>query len=276
MTRITWDAPGKRLYESGIDRCVLYVPTPNSFYADNIGVPWNGVTAIDETSQDGTVTPYYFNGVKYAVSRTPKDFAATLKAYTYPDEFLAFDGYAQLSGAVYADEQMPANGFHLAYRTWIGDDLKGKNAAYKIHLLYNLSAVPTTKSSTTLGDDVDPADFSWDISGVPENPGAGFLGIRPAVHFVLDSRKIPANALFNIENLLYGNPAGSFDSFAPRMPDPIDIAKLVFYVEDNGDGTATIYADDSIMTYTSATEVSITWPGVTAVDSETVLISDKY
>ena len=39
--RLTWDQVGERFYETGVSNGVLYKD-------DGYGVPWNGLTSIDE------------------------------------------------------------------------------------------------------------------------------------------------------------------------------------------------------------------------------------
>ncbi len=43
MTRLVWDQLGDRVYETGLDRGVLY-------FTDGGGVPWNGLTSVEERS----------------------------------------------------------------------------------------------------------------------------------------------------------------------------------------------------------------------------------
>ena len=56
MTNIVWDETGKRIYEIGIDRGVLYL-------MGVIGVPWNGLVSLEETSKKST-NSVYVDGIK--------------------------------------------------------------------------------------------------------------------------------------------------------------------------------------------------------------------
>ena len=86
MAKLVWDKIDDRLYKTGLDRGVLYVPNPQSKY-DN-GFAWNGLTAVDEDFSDDATSPHYYDGVKYLDSYPNGDFTAKLSAFTYPDEFL--------------------------------------------------------------------------------------------------------------------------------------------------------------------------------------------
>ena len=57
MTALVWDQVGERLYETGVDRGVLYLPGGSA-------VPWNGLISINEmVSRE--VKPYYIDGIKF-------------------------------------------------------------------------------------------------------------------------------------------------------------------------------------------------------------------
>jgi hypothetical protein len=193
MTRLVWNKTGERKFEAGVDRGVLYLP-------DGSGVPWNGLIGVEEDLSNVESTPYYYDGVKYLDTRYPGDFSATLRAYTYPDEFLQFDGYADLAHGALLAHQPVYDRFSLSYRTHIGNDVDGPTHGYKIHILYNLVATPDNRSYPTLSRTVDPTDLSWKIAGVPEH----VPGYRPTVHLVLDTTRLDPHLVADIEALLYG------------------------------------------------------------------------
>jgi hypothetical protein len=92
MARIVWGATGERYYETGVDRGVLYVGSLP-------GVPWNGLTSVNVSSDGGDPKPYYIDGVKYLNLPSPEDFRATITAYTYPSEFGVCDGSVKVRSA---------------------------------------------------------------------------------------------------------------------------------------------------------------------------------
>lgn len=194
MSRLVWNPVGQRRYEDGIDRGVLYL-------ADGTGVPWNGLTGVDEDTSGVETTSYYYDGTKYLETRSPGDFSATLRAFTYPDEFLQFDGYTELNNGVLLGEQPVYDRFGLSYRTRIGNDIDGYDHGYKIHILYNLVATPDTRSYKTLsGGQRSINDLSWKISGVPED----IPGHRPTVHIIIDTTRMNPYLVKDVEDLLYG------------------------------------------------------------------------
>jgi hypothetical protein len=196
MTRLLWDQIGDRLFEAGLDHGVLYL-------ADGSGVPWNGLVSIDEDFGDDTSEPEYFDGVKFLDKPLTGDFSATLNAITYPDSFLDYEGIRDLGGGLLVDGQ-DTKLFGLSYRTKIGNDLEGIDHGYKIHLLYNLTAVPDSLSYETLSESPKPMPFSWKITSVPTDAP----GYRPTAHVILDSRYLNSDMLAGIEDIIYGDADG--------------------------------------------------------------------
>lgn len=205
MTALVWDNPGERVYQTGVDRGVL-------FLQDGTAVPWNGLTSIeDNTSKE--VFDYYLDGVKYLEYSSPGDFSATLKAFTYPVEFDSVNGILRSPPGLRIHDQ-PAKTFSLSYRTQIGDDLEGLDAGYLIHLIYNVIANPDAQELATLNESPTPTEFSWVLSARPVT-GAG--NWRPTAHVSIDSRDVTAELLQAFEDTLYGSV--SADPSLPAMSD---------------------------------------------------------
>lgn len=230
--RITWNDTGSRIFETGLDRGVLY-PSGSSQ-----AVPWNGLTSVDENGGEDSIT-YYMDGRPYLNRSKPKEFSATIKAYTYPDEFSEMVGVVEAVNGMYLDSQI-GNSFHLSYRTLVGNDVEGTAYGYKIHLIYNATVVPSSISYTSLGDEINPIEFSWDIKTVP----LAVSGYRATAHVIIDTRKIEAYRLAGIESELYGT-----STIVAHMPTPQELVDLMTYgntiiITDNGDGTWTAAGSD--------------------------------
>lgn len=223
---ITWDALEDRTFESGIDRGVLYLP-------DGTAVPWNGLISVAE-SFDRDVAAVYFDGMKIRDDVTLGSFSATLTALTYPDEFIELEGFGKLKRGIFAGDQSPKQ-FGLCWRTQVGNAIDGQSVGYKIHILYNVTAVPSDRTFSTLSEDSDPTEFSWEITAVPEE----VPGLRPTAHFVIDSKDVDPWLLQDIEAILYGSSSAAA-SLIP-MYDLVSYINNWFRVKivDNGDGTWT-------------------------------------
>lgn len=193
MPRISWDSPGARRYESGVDRGVLYLP-------DRTGVPWNGLVSVDEVRVDSEVESFYFDGRKYLDVKSPGEYSAVLKALTYPDEFLVFDGYDEVAPGLFLDDQPLKDTFSLSYRTLVGNDTEGASAGQKIHIAYNLTAKADNVGRSTSADSASPTELSWTLTGVPED----IVGFRPTSHVVVNTSNMSVDLIAELENVLYG------------------------------------------------------------------------
>lgn len=256
MTRITWDSIGTRLYGAGIDRGVLFV-------GDQPGVPWNGLTALTENVSGGAAKPVYLDGEKVSNVASREEFQATLAAFTYPDEFAQCDGTLAVRPGLFVTAQKRKS-FSLTYRTIIGND-QTESYAYKIHIIYNVLASPSTRAHKTMDAATAPDDFSWTLTTTP----VGVPSLRRTAHVVLDSRTFDTRLFGLIEDMLYGT-----DSDFPRLPSLPELIDLVdtngvLTVTDNGDGTFTMTAPMHELFMIDGAQFEITWPTVVFVDEDT-------
>lgn len=201
MSRIVWDAAGERLFETGVSKGVLYVN-------GRPGVPWNGLLSVAEAPDGGEVTPYYVDGVKYLDFVSNEEFKAIIEAYTYPEEFGECDGTLPAGNGLFVTHQ-PKKSFGLSYRTNVGNDLDGLDHAHRTHIVYNATAAPTNRANKTVGDTIDPDNFSWEITTRPPI----FSGYKLTAHFVIDSRETPSDLMNDVEDILYGT-----EGSEPRLP----------------------------------------------------------
>lgn len=179
-------------------------------------VPWNGLTAVDENGAD-SATPHYIDGRPYLFKPNPKEFVASVKAITYPDELNRLQGYAEAVGGMYLDSQQSED-FDLCYRTLLGNDVKSIDFAYKIHCVYKAVITPQSITRATLTNQAAPNEFSWDLQAVP----VSIAGYRSTAHVEIDSRKVTSAQLTAVENLLYGTAS----NYA-RMPLPQTILTTI-------------------------------------------------
>lgn len=260
MARIVWDAPGKRYYETGVDRGVLYPPSGK-------GVAWNGLRSVDVKPTGGTATGYYIDGEKYLnVAADSVELTGTIKAFTYPDEFAVCEGTHRVHAGLFVTEQ-PPKPFGLSFRTTIGNDLLA--TAYKIHLLYNVLATPSSRSYTTMSDRAEPIDLSWDISTRPTT----MTGVRRSAHVEIDTRYANPQAVADLEDLLYGTPSqtAALPTFAQL--NTLFESYATMSVTDNGDGTFTVIAPPTILTMLDASTFQISWDSATPIDADTYTLS---
>lgn len=215
MAKLVFDKTGERFYETGVSNGVLYVQDESGGYP--IGVAWNGLINVTESPSGAEATPLYADNIKYLQLMSAEEFGATIEAYTYPDEFEACDGSVELSPGVTIGQQ-DRKPFGLCYKTIIGNDVKGNNLGYKLHLIYGAVAGPSEKAYQTVNDSPEAITFSWEITTTPVE----VADHKPTASLIIDSTKINAAKLAKIEEKLYGSV-----STQPTLPTPSEILQIV-------------------------------------------------
>ena len=222
--KLVWDKTGEHYYETGVKNGVLYPMSASGTYPK--GVAWNGLTAITESPSGAEATALYADDIKYLNLMSNEEFGATIEAYTYPDEFAECDGSASLTEGVYIGQQARKT-FGLCYRTTLGNDSKGNDYGYKLHIIYGAMASPSEKAYSTINDSPDAITFSWELSTTP----VAVANFKPTASLTIDSTKVNAQKLAALEEILYGkdgtgedNSVGAVD---PRLPLPDEIATLM-------------------------------------------------
>lgn len=214
--KIVWDAAGARLYETGVDRGVLFPMATDGTY--DAGVAWNGLTAVTESPSGAEASPQYADNIKYLNLYSLEEFNATLEAFTYPDEFGVCDGSVDAEVGV-ALGQQGRRQFALAYRTLLGNDVLGNDLGYKLHLVWGAMASPSEKGYNTVNDSPEAITFSWEITTTPVD----VTGFKPTAHMVIDSTKVDAADLTALEVLIYGVADPDADA---AMPTPDEVVAL--------------------------------------------------
>ena len=214
MAKLTWDATGERLYETGVKQGVLYVQDGTGAYPK--GVAWNGLTAVTESPSGAEATALYADDIKYLELTSNEEFGATIEAYTYPDEFGVCDGSAELAAGVKIGQQK-RSAFGLCYRTTLGNDVAGNDYGYKLHLIYGAKAAPSEKAYATINDSPEAITFSWEVTTTP----VAVSGFKPTAHIEIDSTKVDEDKLKALEDLLYGTESGE-----AKLPLPDEVAAL--------------------------------------------------
>ena len=217
MAKLVWDKTGDRLYETGVKNGVLYIPTAGVY---SKGVAWNGLTAVTESPSGAEATALYADDTKYLSLMSTEEFGATIEAYTYPDEFAACDGSAELADGVMIGQQKRST-FGLCYKTTIGNDTDGNDHGYKLHIIYGAQAAPSEKAYATINDSPEAITFSWEITTTPVN----VTGAKPTASLVIDSTKADPSKLAALEDILYGKDGEPGNE--PRLPLPDEIKTLM-------------------------------------------------
>jgi hypothetical protein len=254
MTALTWDNVGERLYEAGVDHGVLYLPDEVGAYDD--AHVWNGLTTVTESPSGAESNKQYADNIAYLNLLSAEDFGATIEAFTYPDAFAECDGTAVPTPGVSVGQQ-GRKAFGLAYRTKVGNDLEGVDHGYKLHLLYGAQASPSEKAYGTINDSPEAITFSWELTTtpVPVNLEVDGVELKPTASLVIDSTKVDATALGELEDILFGTVSDD-----ARLPGPAEVIALF----TDGVLQVDLTVSESQPTFVEATGVA-TLPAVTGV-----------
>ena len=217
MVALAWHETGDKQYELGVDKGVFY-PLNATTSAYDKAYAWNGLNSVTESPSGAEVTKNYADNDVYMSLMSAEEFAATVEAYNYPDEFALVDGTAEPVPGLYVGQQ-PRKPFGLSYRTKVGNDSKGMDAGYKIHLIYNAMAAPSEKAYSTVNDSPEATTFSWELSTTPINAGNV---LKSTAQLTINSLKVPAAKLKALEDILYGT-----TTLEARLPLPTEVIGLL-------------------------------------------------
>jgi hypothetical protein len=246
MSKINWDSTGSRFYETGVDRGVLYD-------SNGLATPWNGLTSLVENTSSMTETVNFIDGYRYMNKISLDTYSATLSAFTYPDVFSEYVGESY-----FGDRFSKPRYFNLSYRTMVGNDINGIDNGYKLHLVYNAIAKPSTSDYISYGSQVTPTVFSWDIETNPVD----IQGLKPSSHIILDSNKVNQSTLLLIEDILYGT--DSEDARFITIEELLSIfdENSYFRIIDHGDGSFSAIGDDEYVSLVEDTVFELNSPSV--------------
>ncbi len=233
MAKLTWDAIGEHIYETGVDHGVLYQVNVNGKYTD--GVAWNGLTNVSESPSGAEAQKQYADNINYLTLYSAEEFGATVEAFTYPPEFEQNDGFITPVKGMRIGQQ-PRKPFGLCYRTKIGNDVAGDDFGYKLHLIYGCRAAPSERGYGTINDSPEAITFSWEVSTTPvQVPNAD-----PTSQIVIPSTDFTEQAdqtkLALLEDVLFGTNGTGNTGTVPTLPLPEVVEKIL-------DGTITSVAD---------------------------------
>lgn len=222
MAKLAWDMTGERIYETGTKNGVLYPMTSAGVYGT--GVAWNGLSGVTESPSGAEENSIYADDIKYLALRSAETFGATIEAYTYPDEWSQCDGSYEVTPGVMAGQQK-RKPFGLVYKTIIGNDTELDAHGYKLHLIYNATASPSERAYQTVNDSPEAVTFSWEVSTTPvavSTKDADGQTLKPVSCITIDSTKVDAEALEELEDMLFGTDANGTGGAgtSPTLPSP--------------------------------------------------------
>lgn len=242
ISRLIFDENGKRLYETGVEKAVIYRLSAGKY---RHGTVWNGVTSVTGSGEGGEATALYADDIKYLSLISAENWKGSIEAYGYPDALLECLGQDEIATGVTVGQQSRRH-FGLCFTTREGNDVKGDGFSYKIHIIYDLVASPSDKSYQTQSDSPEPVTMSWDIS-------AGNVAAKdhkPTAEIVLDFKAMAkagkANAIREIEGILYGSEDQS--AYLPEIDEITEIVQFGDHLRDSDGNFITDSSGEPITT----------------------------
>lgn len=215
MAVLQWDLPGERLYETGVEKTVLFPVSTGSTYDE--GVAWNGVSQITESPSGGEPTDIYADDQKYLTMYSLETLGGTIEAYMYPPEFEQCDGSADLTTGI-SVRQQTRKSFGLVYQTLIGNDTVGTDYGKKMHFVYGCKVSPSERTRQTVNESPEATTNSWTFTTTP----VSVTGHKATAKVEVDSTKVSSAAWTALENAVIGTA-----DTAPRFLTPDEIKAIV-------------------------------------------------
>lgn len=215
MPKLKFDEVGERFYETGTRKGVLYDYNETSKEYD-AGYAWNGLTSVSENPSGAEASKLYADDIHYLTMISAEEYGMTIEAYSSPEEFDKCDGTAEIATGVFMGQQNRKM-FGFSWQTRIGNDTSGNEYGYKIHLVYGCKASPSQKQYQTINDSPEATTLSWEVTTTPVD----VEDYKPTATITIDSTKVDADKLADLEDILYGT-----ENTTARLPLPDEIMSL--------------------------------------------------
>lgn len=220
MPILKWDEAGKRFYETGTSKGVLFTQKADGTY--NTGVAWSGLVSVKKSNDGAEESPFYADNMKYLSLTSAENLKGSIDAFTYPVEFEACDGSKAVNPGIYVGQQTRVP-FGLAWTTIVGNDTLGNAYGEKIHIIYNAKVSPAERAYETVNEDPTAMTFSWEYTTLPVD--LSDIGLEPAAGIVIAKKEVSVNGWKALQDKLFGTAAGT--STLPTLQEVITLAKVI-------------------------------------------------
>lgn len=242
--RLIWDAVGDRKFVTGVDRGVLWTGSVDSTTGATTwanGVAFQGLRTVDANPDGADEQTFYADNIKYLSLRGVENFGGSIGCYYTPEEFDKCDGTATLIQGVKIGQQV-RKPFCFSYRTLVGNDTQGTDLGYEIHIVYNATVSPSSRSNASVNESPEPLELSYDFTTNPINVAVEGTNYRPVSHIIIASPSlIPASARteyttnFNkFEDWIYGKDPTTGTSADPGLVSRVLLPNQIYTLFQSG------------------------------------------
>lgn len=228
MAKLTWHNTGDNQWETGVDQVFISNKLGGTaLAAGEYKVAWNGVTSISNSPEGAEPTDIYADNIKYLTLMSAENFKASIECYNYPTQFKDCIGENNPAPGLFISAQ-EHKGFHLCYRTKIGDETTN-DKGYKYHFIYNCKVGVSESQYQTINDSPEAITFSYNISTTPytfasDVARAWVEKLKPTAYICVDTTKLDASKV-NQFNTWFNTAVGLND--AVGMPTPNEIIAVI-------------------------------------------------
>ncbi|MEG0239491.1 MAG: hypothetical protein RR643_05005 [Anaerorhabdus sp.] len=213
--RLIWDKVGEREYETGTSKGVLFTQDTAGAYSE--GIAWNGLVSVTQSPDGAEANDQFADNIVYVSLTSAENFKGNISAFTYPDEFGACDGSADVVPGVTIGQQT-RQPFAMSYQTIVGNDTLGNDFGKKIHVIYGAKVAPSERGYETVNADPSLITFSWDFTTTP----VVLENFKPTAYIAIDSTKVNPAIFKAVEDAIYGT-----ETVASKLPPLEDLIKLI-------------------------------------------------
>ena len=227
MSVLKWGQDGKRTYETGVSKGVIYQLSGGRYREGHV---WDGLTAVNENPSGGEPTKLYTDNGVYIVLTSAEEYDFSIEGYKKPKGADECFGKPQIANGVRIGQQN-SKPFGFTWQTKTGNDREGNDYSYKIHLVFKSYAAPVQENHSTVSNEIEPETISWDTSSIP----ILLDDEHKTAKMVIDAHQLKAAGLMNvlqsIEDLLYGT--DNTDATFPTITKLFELFEIGKYLLDS-------------------------------------------
>lgn len=216
MPELVWDALEERFFETGVSNGVLYTPVAGVYTS---GVAWNGLTAVTASPSGAEPNKQYADNINYVTLMSAEEFNGTIECFTFPNEFLKFNGVSKTANGLQISGQS-RGAFGFSWQSKKGNAID-EDLGFVLNLAYGLQASPSENADNTVNESPELKQFSFAMSSTPMS----VTGFKPTAHVKVDSTDptVDPAGLEALLDVLYGRGATP----TPRLPLPDEVDTLL-------------------------------------------------
>lgn len=232
MPKLTWNEAAKKRFEAGVSEVAVFIGAPSSSLTAEA---WDGITKVDYNPDGGDANDQYANNIKWLSLRGVENVKGNVGAFMYPPALNKCMGLKQIKTGIeaYVGQQNKAP-LSICYKTLVGNEEDGLDFSEKLHIIWNMTFSPVQKQASTLNNNPEAGELSWDFSTTPIDPQTE--GYKPFSYFEIEKTDESEDLYNSICDKLYGTDgtAGESGSSTPGTTGTLLMPKEIIAMINAG------------------------------------------